>query len=335
MFDSHIKFAHVLNGPDRGRALDDEALRHVLKADTLGWVHLDGTHADSEAWILEHLDYLDPQAVEALLDPASRPRLTPLGDGLMIIFRVINFNEGHDPEDMISLRVWVDAHRIVTVSLRRVRAVERLDKALSEGKGPRTAGEFLARLVEDITGKIADFQADLDTQTDGLEDLIVREQGEHLRANVVNLRLQVIAARRFIAPQRDVLHAIAGSRCPVVDDETHREIEEEAQKMTRIVEDLDELRDQAMVLREELSGQLSDRLNRNMFVMSVVSVIFLPLGFLTGLFGVNVGGMPGVDDGGAFMVLCLWLAGLVAALVLLLWRLRWINIGRRAAARKR
>lgn len=330
MFDNHIKYAHVLDGPDRGRDLDDEALRHVLKAETLGWVHLDGKHADAEAWITAHLDYLDPQAIEALLDPASRPRVTPLGDGLMIILRLINFNEGYDPTDMISLRVWIDAHRIVTVALRRVRAVERMDAALSAGHGPRTAGEFLARLIEDITGKIADFQGDLDSRAEKLEDQIVREVGEHLRAEVVDLRLSVIAARRFIAPQRDVLHTIAVSRSPVIDDETRREIEEEAQKMTRVVEDLDELRDQSMVLREELSGQLSDRLNQNMFVMSVVSVIFLPLGFLTGLFGVNVGGMPGVDDAAAFYVLCAWLGGLVLLLVLVLWRLRWIRFKRRS-----
>lgn len=329
MFDNNIKYAHVLNGEERGRELDDETLRHVLKADTLGWVHLDGNHPDAAEWITEHLDYLDPQAVEALLDPASRPRLTPLGDGLMIILRVINFNEGEDPEDMISLRVWIDAHRIVTVSLRRVRAVERLDVALSKGEGPRTSGEFLSRLLEDITGKIGGFQADLDEQMEALEDQIVREEDDGLRAEVVNLRLKVIAARRFIAPQRDVIHGIAASRSPVIDDETHREVEEEAQKMTRIVEDLDELREQAMVLREELSSQLSDRLNRNMFVMSVVSVIFLPLGFLTGLFGVNVGGMPGVNDGDAFYWLVGWLALLVAVLVFFLWRVRWIRFGAR------
>lgn len=327
--DSHIKFAHVLNGEERGHRLDDEALRHVLRAETLGWVHLDGTHPDSAAWITGHLDYLDPQAIEALLDPASRPRMTQLGDGLMIILRVINFNEGEDPEDMISLRIWIDAHRIVTVSLRRVRAMERMDALLSRGEGPTTAGEFLARLMEDITGKISDFQADLDLRADALEDEILRDEDDTLRAEVNALRLQVIAARRFILPQRDVIHRVAEADCPVIDAETHREIEEEAQKMTRIVEDLDELRDQAMVLREELSAQLSDRLNRNMFVMSVVSVIFLPLGFLTGLFGVNVGGMPGVNDGDAFYWLVSWMVALAVLLVGFLWRVRWIRFGRR------
>ena len=76
MTGTHITYAHVLNGPDKGRAITEEEMRHVLKDDTLGWVHIDGNHPDAEAWIGEHLDYLDPQAVEALVDRASRPRLT-------------------------------------------------------------------------------------------------------------------------------------------------------------------------------------------------------------------------------------------------------------------
>ena len=329
MFDNHIRFAHVLAGPERGRGLDDATLREALEAETLGWVHLDGTHPDAADWITEHLDYLDPQAIEALLDPASRPRLTALGDGLMIILRVMNSNVGEDPEDMVSLRVWIDAQRIVTVSLRRVGVIERLDAVLKAGDGPRTAGEFLVVLIEDIVGRIAGFQAGLDTDAEALEDQIVGEEGDDLRAAVAALRLKLIAARRFLAPQREVINGIAASRVPFVDDETRREIEEEAQKMTRIVEDLDELREQANVLREDLSGQLSDRLNRNMFAVSVVSVIFLPLGFLTGLFGVNLAGMPGATNRWAFTVLTLALAALVAVLVLLLRRLRWIRLGRR------
>ncbi|MBV7408082.1 zinc transporter ZntB [Maritimibacter sp. DP1N21-5] len=333
--DSHILYAHVLDGPNRGHVPDEAELRGVLEAETLGWVHLDGNHADTERWIAEHLTYLDPQAVEALVDKATRPRVMKMGKGMMIFLRAINMNEGADPEDMVSLRMWIDPHRIVTVALRRVRAIERMDAALSGGTGPETSGQFLARIIEDLTEKIGNFQADLDTHAEDLETHIIGEKGEHLRAEVVDLRLQVIAARRFLGPQRDVLKLISDVDSPVIDDEARREIEEEAQKMTRIVEDLDELRDQAMVLREELSGQLSDRLNRNMFVMSVVSVIFLPLGFLTGLFGVNVGGMPGVDDPWAFAVLCLWLGALVAVLVFFLWRLRWITLPHRLRSRGR
>lgn len=327
MFDPHIKYAHVLDRAPRHEPLDEAGLRKVLEAETLGWVHIDGTQPGAEDWITRHLDYLDPQAIEALLDKASRPRLTPLGEGLMLILREINSGAGEDPEDMVSLRLWIDAHRIVTVALRPIGAFERLDAALGAGRGPQTAGEFLVALVEDVVRRIAEFQADLDAQAEALEMQIVGEEdgGDHLRGQVADLRLQVIAAKRFLAPQREAITGVAAAKAPFIDTETRREIEEEAQKMTRIVEDLDELRDQATVLREELSGQLSDRLNRNMFAMSVASVIFLPLGFLTGLFGVNVAGMPGMHSPWAFTILTASLGALTAVLLLLLWRLRWIG----------
>ena len=212
MTGTHITYAHVLNGPDKGRAITEEEMRHVLKDDTLGWVHIDGNHPDAEAWIGEHLDYLDPQAVEALVDRASRPRLTRLGDGLMIILRAINFNEGADPEDMISLRIWADAHRIVTVSLRRVRAIERLDARLSQGEGPETTGAFLVALIEDLTGKIGDFQTDLDAKAEALEEQIIAESGDHLRGEVVNAETRthtLIDAQLQLAPYSDPCFDIA------------------------------------------------------------------------------------------------------------------------------
>ena len=65
-------------------------------------------------------------------------------------------------------------------------------------------------------------------------------------------------------------------------------------------------------------------MNQRLFVLSILSAVFLPISFVTGLFGVNVGGMPGVDSAAAFAILVTSLA--VATLVMLAifrWR-RWI-----------
>lgn len=321
---SPILLAHVLNGPERG-ACDEPTLIRTLRDDTLAWVHLSGVHGAAEAWVTQHLDYLDPQAAEALLDEATRPRMTPMGDGMIVILRGMNHNDGEDPEDMVSVRMYIDAHRIVTISRKRLRAIERMDAAIRAGQGPHTAGEFLVRLVEDLVTKISAFQTSLDERADALEDAVIAQGNESLRREVVDMRLQVIAALRFLGPQRDVLSDIVRDNAPFVDPVTRREIEEEAIKMTRIVEDMEELRDQTMVLREELSGQLSDRLNKNMFVMSMVSVIFLPLGFLTGLFGVNVGGMPGVNSDFAFTKLAIVCGVIAVVQIAVLVMMRWIG----------
>jgi zinc transporter len=323
MSDTPVLFSRILQNDLWLDPTSDDTIAQALRDERLAWAHLDGKHPDAAEWISQELDYLDLQAREALLDVDTRPRAKTLGDGMFVILRGINFNEGEDPEDMVSVRMYIDDHRIVTVARKRVLAIERLQEMIAKGEGPKTAGEFLVLLAEDLVARISEFQSELDTTANDLEYRVIRERGVSLRQDVANLRLQVIAARRYVGPQRDALKTIAESPAKVIDYDTRREIEEEMLKMTRVAEDMDELRDQALVLREELSGQLSDQVNRNTFVLSMLSAVFLPLGFLTGLFGVNVGGMPGIDNTKAFLFLCLWCLGIFALQISLLglWRM--------------
>ncbi|CUH66168.1 Zinc transport protein ZntB [Thalassovita gelatinovora] len=327
MLPRFVKFAHALSGPDEGDNLREDALLRVLQDETPAWVHLDGTDPGAGDWIAQHLDYLDAQVIEALLDVDTRPRVSILGSGMLVILRSVNMNEGEKPEDMISIRMWIDAHRIITISRKNSHVIADMDATLRDGAAIESVEEFLVWLVEAITRFIAEFQKDLDLKAENLEERVIAETSNRLGRDVVDLRLQVIAARRFLVPQRAALEAISKAQLDFIDPITRREIEEEALKMTRVVEDMEELREQAAVLREEMSGHLSDRLNRNMFVLSILSAIFLPLGFLTGLFGVNVGGMPGVGAEHAFLWLCVAMGGLFAMQLVLLWRLRWIGGG--------
>ncbi len=72
--------------------------------------------------------------------------------------------------------------------------------------------------------------------------------------------------------------------------------------MIRHLEDLEAVRDRAVVTQEELVNRLSDQLNKRMYVLSIIAAIFLPLGFFTGLLGINVGGIPGAENPWAFTI---------------------------------
>jgi zinc transporter len=90
------------------------------------------------------------------------------------------------------------------------------------------------------------------------------------------------------------------------------------------VEDLDSARDRAAVAQDELTGRLAEQTNKTMYVLSIVAGIFLPLGLLTGLLGINVGGMPGVDNPWAFTVVCVILVVTAIFEVILFRRKGWI-----------
>ncbi|MGR3571134.1 zinc transporter ZntB, partial [Brevirhabdus sp.] len=254
----------------------------------------------------------------------TRPRTTPIADGALMILRGVNLNEGAEPEDMVSIRLWVDAHRIISLQKRQLRAVLDIADRLEGGTGPQSSGEFISALITRLSDRIEPVLQSLDDETDELEETVVERPDAAQRRPVTEIRRRTIQLRRHIAPQREAVAALRGSDLAWLLPLDLRHLSEAQDSLTRTVETLDAIRDRAQVVKDELTSALSDRLNRNLYILAVVSAVFLPLGFLTGLMGVNLGGLPGAASASAFWLFCAILAGVAAAILLLLRFLRWL-----------
>ena len=90
------------------------------------------------------------------------------------------------------------------------------------------------------------------------------------------------------------------------------------------MEELDSVRDRSVVLHEELASRLSDQINKRMYVLSLVATIFMPLSFLTGLLGVNLGGIPGADSRWGFLIFVGMILGVFAVQLLYLKKMKWM-----------
>jgi zinc transporter len=175
---------------------------------------------------------------------------------------------------MVSIRLWIDDKRVISLRLRRLLSIVDLRESIDRGHGPSDVGDFVVQLTDRMVSRISSVITDVDDKVDELQDQM------HLR--------------------------------------------EEADRIVRYVEDLDAARERATVTQEELSNRISEQMNARMYVLSVVAAIFLPLGFLTGLFGVNVGGIPMADDPRGFLEMVLVLLLMTGLQVMLFrWR-RWL-----------
>ncbi|HQU15160.1 MAG: zinc transporter ZntB [Chromatiales bacterium 21-64-14] len=282
------------------------------------WIHLDYTDTTARDWILERSG-LDPVTAEALLAEETRPRSVVSGHGLLVILRGVNLNPGADPEDMVSIRLWIDGERIISVRRRRLAAVQDLRDAIAAGSGPRTAGDFLVTLADRLVTRMADAIGRIDETADDLEQEVLTASSHELRVKLAELRREVIALRRYLTPQRDALTRLQTEPVQWLDDSDRMRIREVADRTTRYVEDLDAVRDRAVVTHEELSSRLAEQVERRMYVLSLAAAVFLPLGFVTGLLGVNVGGLPGAQYSQGFAIVCVLLAAIFG---LQLWTLR-------------
>lgn len=323
--------------------MDDEyGLIHALLLDGLGsateisvadihtwskeqgvlWLHFDYSHPEAEEWFMESSG-LDKVIAEALLEDETRPRATSINDGMLIALRGINHNPGAEPDDMVSLRLWVDPYRIVTSRRRKVGAISIIRKALLNEQGPKDSGDFLVSTISHIVHDMADTIDDFEERTADYEDAVLSGATEGLRYELANLRRQAITVRRYLAPERDALSRLLIEKISWIDADQTIQIREINDALLRHIENLDAARDRAAVTQEELSSRLSEQLNSRMYVLSVVTTVFLPLGFFTGLLGVNIAGIPGTENHNAFWIfVSMLIAVVIGQIVIFRWK-KW------------
>lgn len=321
--DTGLIAAHLLDGNGGARSCDWDAIRGWQPEQGVLWVHLDYTSDAARRWARDDSG-LDPLVVDALFQEETRPRSVEAGDGVLVWLRGVNTNPGAEPEDMVSIRIWVDRHRIVTTRHRRLLSVEDLRAALAAGHGPRGPGEFLVQISDRLVARMADVIDGIDEQVAGLEDQVLVSESHRLRPELADVRRQIISLRRYLAPQREAMARLLQERADWLVERDRLRLREVADRVTRYVEDLDAARDRAAVTQEELVSRLSEQMDRRMYVLSIVAALFLPLGFVTGLLGINVGGIPGAEFPLAFLMVCLGLGVLAALQLWLLRRKHWM-----------
>lgn len=292
----------------------------VSTDETYRWLHFDLNEPGLADWLNAHLP---GSAAAALLQSETRPRCDILDDGLILNLRGIDLNPGADPEDMVSVRLWVTATLVVSTRKRKVRAVDELRVKMENATAPATVGAFLFELANSLTRRIETVSMDLEEETDSLEERMIDHPGG-LGKTLAPLRMQVIKLRRFVSPQREALAQLVATRTDVIDKNSRSLLRETANRAARTVEELDATRDRLAAIQEHVDAHNAAAFGKNSYILSLVAAIFLPLGFLTGLFGVNVSGMPGMESPYAFTILSV-MSVLIAVVLYLVFRLsKWL-----------
>ncbi len=287
------------------------------------WVHLHFESERARKW-LRRESGLSGLVAEALLYEETRPRCAAVGDGLLINLRGVNLNPGANPEDMVQLRLYVDRHRMVSVRRRRLMAIQDIRDRLAEGRGPKNSSDFIVSTTSGLMERMGPVISDLDDRVDDIEDRVLMTSDASLRGELWQMRRQSIALRRYIAPQREAMARLVTEEISWIEPNVGQRLREIADRITRYVEDLDAARERASIVQDELTTRLTEQMNRNMYVISIIAAIFLPLSLLTGLLGINVAGIPGDKWPWAFTAVGIGIAVLGVVEYYVFRKLKWL-----------
>jgi zinc transporter len=316
-------FAYILDGSGSGKQVGWEEIAAWKPRQGILWMHLDYSNPNVQQWLYEQSD-LEDVISDALTEEDSRPRCTPFHEGLLLGLRGVNLNPGSDPEDMVGIRIWFEKDRIISTRRRKILSVADIRETIGQGNGPESISDFLVMITSRMMERMRQVIDDLEDAVADVEDQVLTSENSQLRSELASLRRQAISLRRYLSPQREALSRLLTEKIVWLDESDRIRLREVYDQLIRHIEDLDEARDRAAVTQEQLINSLSEQMNSKMYILSIVAAIFLPLGFLTGLLGINVGGIPGADSNMGFFIFVILLVIVVVFQIWLFKKKRWL-----------
>ena len=287
------------------------------------WVHMDYSQAEAVDW-LKNCGLLNDYELESLTADETRPRITPTTNGHMLFLRGINLNPAQSPEDMVSIRLFINNDVVITTRKRRLLSVQDILTSLNNNEGPCSISELVCTLAHKLTSRMQTVIDELDESLDDFEEEIDEPSKKFDNQGLSQLRRQTIALKRYLKPQKEALSSMVNNHYPWLLDDDKAKLNETTNLLIRYLEELDSSIERAQVIQQTITNQVSEQLNQRMYVMSVVAALFLPLGFLTGLLGVNVGGIPGTESPYAFTAFVVFLIVLTGGIGIYFKNKKWL-----------
>ncbi len=267
---------------------------HLAQGSERPWIHLH--YKSSDCVDLCKAQGIPESALELLLSPDPRPRLEQYPHAWAGVLRFLNLNKGSAPEDMVSLRFWLDANKLITFEGRSVKAVQKVQSYLEQSSENYKPLEILCLILRRMPEPLAELLQQWDEQADLIEQSILRKRTTpEVMEFPTHLRRRILMLRRNMLPQRDMFDAVEDfyhqpSIAP--NDPILLTIQNIQSRWQRLIQDLEHLKDRARFMQEELQKIQTRRNQRHIAFLTIAGSILVPWTLVTGLFGMNVGGIP-------------------------------------------
>lgn len=284
------------------------------------WLHFNLADTRAQQW-LAGCERIPPAARERLLSDDRHIGLHMVGGGLTGLLGDVGYEFEADPEGLGLLHVYVDAHLIVTARTHPLKVADLLRREFLKGVIAPTPMTVLVRFAEESSeffDGIATAQADI---INDIEDDVLKYRGPREGGELGRVRRLVARLRRHVAAQRQAL-VTAVHRAPSwCDADELEQLRRACERTDAVAQDLEATQERARLLQEEISNYLGEATNRNLYVLSIITAIFMPITLITGIFGMNIGGLPWLaDEGGFFWVMAVMTITALGTLLVLHWR---------------
>ncbi|WP_392551569.1 zinc transporter ZntB [Orbus wheelerorum] len=254
------------------------------------WLHLDFTNPQTIDWV-NSTQLLSDLAKEELLKPIQIAKEARFDSGILVVLKGVNITPNALPDPIVTFRFYITDNLIISTRHQQIDAIAFLKENLDKGIGPVDVADWLIQISQLISDQV-------NISFDNVHNNIIRLEDNALNQRTFSykeigrVRKQLIVLRRLLSPQRDIFVRISTERISWIDDNDRQHLHDISNQQSHYISDIDSCLLRLGSLMEQINGFLAESTNKRIYLMTLVTLIFMPLTFLTSLLGVNLAGIP-------------------------------------------
>lgn len=327
-------YIHDDMGADRGLIcgyqLSSGARPHELAAETMiasleredvvTWLHFNLSDARARRWLLQAS--FVPPVLREVLERHDENRTVELAQsGLLLVISDFTYEDDSDPSEVAALWCLATPHHLITARLHPLKSADELRARLRDSGAASSGIELLRQLLELRTLRLKRLAQEMTELLDHVEDEILAGNIKQQREQLGRTRRLCARLRRQFTPERADMNKLLHRPLELLSAADRDHLQEYNDSLGFVMEEIAECYERAKLLQEELSSRVAENTGRNLYVLSILTAVLLPMTLVTGVFGMNVAGLPGMQDPAAFIkVMWLIVASGAVTLALLFWR---------------
>jgi len=301
---------YVFTPGQPGRKVSATEAQEWLKAGAVGsnpdgsfvWLHFNLAHAACHKWLKQNLALTDA-FYETLREESRSTRIEYADDALIAVVNDVLFDFSLEAPDIATLWVSADARMLVSARTKPLRSIDQLRNSVNHGETFRSTADLLVRLLRDQAEVLVRIVREATQKTDVAEDNLLAGRLETKRANLGTLRRVLVRLQRLLAPEPAALFRLLNHPPAWIAAHDVQDLRESTEEFSTALNDMAGLLERIKLLQEEIAAMVGEQNNRSLFVLTIVTVLALPINIIAGLLGMNVGGIPLAKDENGFWVI--------------------------------
>lgn len=265
--------------------------------------------------------------LEDILDPQQRPKFEEYENGFFLIVQALELQDETFEVRTEQIAIYVSEGLVITFQEDDTNLFASIRDRLQPGRGKirnRNVDYLVYALIDNIVDHYFILLDQFEALVDNLEEEILSNPSHEAKAKIHKLKLQLILIRKMISPLREAISRFSKSESPLIEEGTSIFIRDLFDHISQVLDSVETHRDVMNGLYDLYLSEISQKTNNVVQVLTIISTIFIPLSFLTGIYGMNFEHMPELSWKNGYLMLWIFMITITIGLIFYFKKKKWL-----------